>query len=148
MLTVCITPACRESLLGSKFWRYRHFQYRFLNNWVNVECISEKCQLEGTTVGHLVQRLPQAGVLPALMRSAMALSSWSLKTPRDGNPTISLGNLFQCYTPNHFSSLIYNLNLSLLLSSIVWCIWKCHCTCDELNALALPPGFLTEAHRY
>lgn len=70
-------------------------------------------------MGHLVQPLPQAGVLPALMRSAMALSSWSLKTPRDGNPTTSLGKLFQCYIPSHFSSLIYNLNLLLFLCSIV-----------------------------
>lgn len=46
--------------------------------------------------GHLVQLPPQAGVLPTLTRSAVALSSWILKASSDGNPTVSLGSLLHC----------------------------------------------------
>lgn len=46
--------------------------------------------------GHLVWLPLQAGELPALTRSAVALSGWILKASSDGNPTISLGSLLHC----------------------------------------------------
>lgn len=64
----------------------------------------------------------------------MALSSWILKTFRGGNPTISLGNLFQCYTPNESFSIVYNLN-HLLLLVVLFGISKKNLTVHVVNLI-------------
>lgn len=81
-----------------------------------------KCQLEGTARSHLVQHPSLAGVLPALTRSAVALSSWVLKASRDGNLIVSLDSLLQCYPPNDFIFFSCNIQPKPLTAPccIVW----------------------------